>query len=87
MAHNGIRPEASSIAAHAARWLGWDALWQVESDQIDTTASALQNLPVKYEYKDTRTDAEKRAAQIESDRYQREQQQIAKASAAARLQG
>jgi hypothetical protein len=87
VAHNGIRPEASSIAAHAALWLGWDALWQVESDQRDTTASALQSLPEKYEYKDTRTDAEKRAAQADSERYQREQQRLAQASAAARLQG
>ena len=55
VAHNGILAEATSIAAHAALWLGWDALWQVESDQSDTTASALQSLPEKYEYKDTRT--------------------------------
>ena len=75
------------IAAHAALWLGWDALWQVDSDQSGTTASAMQSLPEKYEYKDTRTDAEKRAAQAESDCYQRKQQQIADASAAARLQG
>jgi hypothetical protein len=87
VAHNGIRPEASSIAAHAAQWLGWDALWQVESDQSDTTSSALQSLPEKNEYRDTRTEAEKRTAMAESDRYHREQQQIAKASAAARLQG
>jgi hypothetical protein len=87
VAHNGIRPEASSIAAHAALWLGWEALWQVESDQNDTTASALQSLPEKYEYKDTRTEAEKHAALADSDRYQREQQQRAKESAAARLQG
>jgi len=84
VAHNGIRPEASSIAAHAAQWLGWDALWQVESDQSDTTASALQSLPEKYEYKDTRTEAQQRAAQAESDRYHREQQRIANESAAAR---
>lgn len=87
VAHNGIRPEASSIAAHAAQWLGWDALWQVESDQSDTTSSALQRLPEKYARKDPRTEAEKRAALAESDRYHREQQQITKASAAARLQG
>lgn len=86
VAHNGIRPEASSIAAHAAQWLGWDALWQVESDQSDTMASALQSFPEKYEYKDTRTEAEKRAAHAESERYYREQQLLAKASAAARLQ-
>ena len=86
VAHNGIRPNAASIADHAALWLGWDALWRVEFDQSDTTASALQSLPEKYEYKDTRTAAEKRAALAEYDRYHREQQQIAKASAAARLQ-
>ena len=83
--HSGIRPEADSIAAHAAMWLGWEAMWQRQADDRETTESALQSLPVKYEYKDTRTEAQKREALAESERLWREQRKREKESANARL--
>lgn len=43
--HTGIRPTASSVAAQAVRWLGWESVWSVEYEQAQDAKAALQELP------------------------------------------
>lgn len=45
VSHRGIYPEAESIAAHAAQWLGWDSLWRIRMTEEKATQGALQELP------------------------------------------
>jgi hypothetical protein len=43
--HTGISPNGESVAAQAARWLGWDSVWSVKYEQEKVITGALQELP------------------------------------------
>lgn len=88
IAHDGIAP--NMVASQVARWLGWDVGYQLQVNQRETDAAALQSLPVVGDstpYQDTRTKEQIRQARAESDSWYREHKQSEKQKAGQRLTG
>lgn len=82
--HEGIRPDARSIADAVCQWLGWDEAWWKEHLDAKESKAALQELPPVEEpcrpYKET---AEDRARRKE---YSRREKEEIKLNAAKRLE-
>jgi hypothetical protein len=88
VAHTGIQARDTSIATTAAEWLGLEPTYVEQWSQEADAQSALQRLPdpsSTYTYTDTRTAAQKRADEQESNRRWREQERQRKAEAAERM--
>ncbi len=57
ISHHGISPNAESIAATAAAWLGWDSIWTVKYAEQTAASSAGQAVPQESNYKYVPPDA------------------------------
>lgn len=86
IAHTGIRPDAESIAAHAAAWLGWADKYWSDLERRGYATSAAQELPhVPTPYVDTRTAAEKAKDEREMREWYARERQRTELEASTRL--
>lgn len=81
--HTGIEPTGDSIAYQAARWLGWDTMYDVRWAEDRGQSAALQTIPTPYVAPKARTKEELDRDRVESARYESERRQR-EATAAAR---
>ncbi|HOO88149.1 MAG TPA: hypothetical protein PK442_10630, partial [Synergistales bacterium] len=72
--HNGIRPKPEQIASHACRWLGMATPWAMEYATDQMAESALQEIPDRTPYVDTRTEREKARERREFREWDRRQE-------------